>query len=387
MTSGFFESFQDKNIALFQILAAHGQPVSFDFVEYIRIGSLTRKLREFPEKGRKLWLRPASEFEREPARKGISAADVVALLDTQAFFDLMVRMPYPTTQAGVMERLLDERMIIRSNGHFHISNLAALLFAKDIRKFDTVGRKAARIVQYDGNNKVSTLREVSGQLGYANGFERMLAYLSGLLPAHEHIVTAKRESVQVYPPIALRELIANALIHQDFRERGTGPIIEVFSDRIEISNPGKPMVNPERFIDGYQSRNEELAAAMRRMNFCEERGSGIDKVIDAVEVWQLPAPDFRVNETHTQAILFAPKDLNNMNKSDKVRACYQHCALLYVSNERMSNQTLRQRFKIKEENYSIASRIMRDTVDAGLIKLEKPRQQVEKAHDLHPVWA
>jgi predicted HTH transcriptional regulator len=380
-------NYEDKNIVLIQIPAAKGRPVSFQHTDYIRIGSLTRGLKDFPEKERKLWERPATDFEREPALKNVSASDVIALLDTQAIFDLLLKMPYPTSQQGVLDRLLDEKLIVRSNGHFHISNLGALLFAKNIGNFETVARKAVRVIQYEGNNKIKTLRDQPGQLGYANGFERLLNYLSGLLPEHEILVSAKRETLRMYPLIALRELIANALIHQDFRERGIGPMIEIFNDRIEISNPGKPMLNPDRFIDGYQSRNEELAAAMRRMGYCEEKGSGIDKVIFEVESWQLPAPDFRVNETHTQAILYAHKDLNDMNKNDKVRACYQHCCLLYVSNERMSNQTLRERFKIKEENYSIASRIMRDTLEAGLIKLENPDNKSKKYTTYIPLWA
>jgi len=89
----------------------------------------------------------------------------------------------------------------------------------------------------------------------------------------------------------------------------------------------------------------------------------------------------------TQAILFAHKDFNDMNKTDKIRACYQHCALLYVNNERMTNQTLRERFKIKEENYSIASRIMRDTLEASLIKLENPDNKSKKYTTYVPFWA
>ena len=379
--------YDEKNIVLFQIPAAKGQPVSFLHNDYIRVGSLTRPLKDFPEKERKLWERPATDFEREPALKNLSASDVIALLDTQTFFDLLLKIPYPTTQSGVLDRLLDEKMIMRSNGHFHISNLGALLFAKNIGKFETVARKAVRVVQYEGSNKVKTLRDQPGQLGYASGFERLMTYLSGLLPEHELIVSAKRETLRMYPPLALRELIANALIHQDFRERGVGPMIEIFNDRIEISNPGKPMVNPDRFIDGYQSRNEELAAAMRRMGYCEEKGSGIDKVIFEVEYWQLPAPDIRVNETHTQVILYAHKDLNDMNKSDKVRACYQHCCLMFVSNQRMSNQSLRHRFKIEEQNAALASRIIRDTVEVGIVKPEDPENKSRKYIRYIPFWA
>ena len=84
--------------------------------------------------------------------------------------------------------------------------------------------------------------------------------------------------------------MANALIHQDFSLTGTGPTVEIFADRIEVTNPGTPLIDTLRFIDEPpQSRNETLAATMRRLNICEERGSGIDKVISQVELYQLPA--------------------------------------------------------------------------------------------------
>nr|WP_229641741.1 ATP-binding protein [Waterburya agarophytonicola] len=78
-----------------------------------------------------------------------------------------------------------------------------------------------------------------------------------------------------------------------------------------------PTIKVERFIDEYRSRNEKLADIMRRFNICEEKGSGIDKVIDAAETYQLPAPDFRVGETPTTAILFAHQDFSDMSKSDR----------------------------------------------------------------------
>ena len=71
------------------------------------------------------------------------------------------------------------------------------------------------------------------------------------------------------------------LIHQDLSENGASVMVELYEDRIEISNPGKPFISPDRFIDAYRSRNERLADIMRRLGICEEKGSGIDKVIQA----------------------------------------------------------------------------------------------------------
>jgi ATP-dependent DNA helicase RecG len=191
----------------------------------------------------------------------------------------------------------------------------------------------------------------------------------------------------MYPPLALRELIANALIHQDFREKGTGVLIEVFDDRVEISNPGQPMIETSRFIDEYQSRNQEIAAVMRRCGFCEEKGSGIDKVIHSCEAWQLPAPDFQVKQTHTKAILYAHQELAEMDRTDKTRACYQHCCLQYVTNQRMTNQSLRERFGMSESNAAAVSRIIRETVAENLIKAEDPDNTSRKFVRYIPHWA
>jgi len=128
----------------------------------------------------------------------------------------------------------------------------------------------------------------------------------------------------MYPEMAIRELVANTLIHQDFKTTGINPMIEIFPDRIEFTNPGLPLITTNRFIDEYQSRNEILASFMRRIGICEEKGSGIDKVIFNAELYQLPAPDFQVQEKHTKSIMYSFKELNDMDKNDKIRATYQH---------------------------------------------------------------
>jgi ATP-dependent DNA helicase RecG len=341
---------------------------------------------EIMKKERKLWQKPSSDYELEFALQNVSGAEVVALLDTQTVFDLLLKIPYPTSQKGVLEKLVEEKLIVRSNGHFHITNLGALLFAKDLRKFD-LERKAPRVVKYKGKGKLHTEKDQIGQLGYGNGFRLLINYISGLLPSNEVIETAIRRDIQMYPPLAIRELIANAIIHQDFREKGTYVSIEIYDDRIEISNPGLPIIEPIRFIDGYNARNNLLAGAMRRMGFCEEKGSGVDKIIDQCEAFQLPAPDFKVKLNQTIAVIFAHQDLNQMDRGDKIRACYQHCCLMYVTNQTMTNQSLRERFKIEEQNAAAASRIIKETLSEGLIQPEDPNSKSRKFVTYIPYWA
>jgi len=192
----------------------------------------------------------------------------------------------------------------------------------------------------------------------------------------------------MYPEIAIRELVANALIHQDFNITGAGPMVEMFDDRMEITNPGVPLIDTLRFIDEPPiSRNETLAALMRRMAICEERGSGIDKVIFNVEVFQLPAPDFRVAGSSTVAVLYGPREFSRMNREERIRACYQHACLQYVSGKRMRNASLRKRLGIVDRDYPMASRIIRDTIDAKLINLHGEGSGSKRDASHVPFWA
>lgn len=174
----------------------------------------------------------------------------------------------------------------------------------------------------------------------------------------------------MFPDIAIRELVANAIIHQDFLVTGTGPMVEIFSDRMEITNPGRPLVDTQRFLDSPpRSRNEALASFIRRIGVCEERGSGIDKVVLQTEVYQLPAPLFETTDEHTRSVLFAHKDFRKMEKDERVRAAYMHACLRYVQRNFMTNTTLRERFKIDERNSSMVSRIINDAIGAGLVRI------------------
>lgn len=191
----------------------------------------------------------------------------------------------------------------------------------------------------------------------------------------------------MYPEICIRELVANAIIHQDFLQSGNSIMIEIYDNRIEITNPGEPLINTDRFLDNPpKSRNERLASFMRRINICEERGSGIDKVVHWTEFYQLPAPAFEAINGYTRTILFAHKELKDMYKEDKIRACYLHCCLKYIQNEYMTNTTLRDRFGIDAKNSSMASKIINFTIEDNKIAIHDETVG-SKARMYVPIWA
>ena len=386
-----FSSFEREGltVVLLEVPAARQMPTRFEGAEYVRVGSTKKNLKDHPEKERALWdLFRQTPFELDVALPDVDGTRMLELLDYPAYFS-MTHQPLPESRTGIIEKFQTERFLFRrANGRFDITNLGALLFVRELAEFPRLGRKALRVVFYKGINRIETEREQMGSRGYAVGYAGAIKYLNERLPRNEHVGQALRNEVAMYPELALRELVANALIHQDFSIPGAGPIVEVFSDRIEVGNPGVPLNDLQRLLDlPPRSRNESLAALMRRLGVCEERGSGIDKVIHEIERYQLPPPDFRVAGDNTLAVLFAPKKLTSMSPADRIRACYQHACLMYVSNQRMNNTSLRKRFGVDPANAASMSRYFNEALKAGVIRIGNPESKSTKDRWYLPAWA
>lgn len=335
---------------------------------------------------RRIFAEGQPDWLEEHSKTNLDADALIELLDTQAFFELLA-LPYPRDRDGVIDRLIRERLVDQDGASYSIRRLGAILLAKRLGDFADIHRKAGRVVVYTGSSKTETRLDQTAAKGYGAGFQNMVRFVMTQLPQNEVIEDALRKEVKLVPEVVVRELVANALIHQDFAVTGASVMIEIYSDRLEISNPGVPVVPVERFIDAYQSRNERLADVMRRMRICEEKSSGIDRVVEAAEVFQLPAPEFRIGERRTIVTIYGPKPFADMTRDQRVRACYQHCCLRYVMGEKMSNQSLRERFGLPESKAETASRIIRDATESNLIKLDNPDSGSKRYARYLPFWA
>ena len=337
------------------------------------------QLRKIFTEGKPNWL-------EEYAVRNLSMQDVDEALHLDVYFR-MLGIPYPSDVKAAIERLKMDNLIDETDGKYAIRRIAALVLAQDLGVYPELERKKPRVIVYNGRDKFDTKLERHGVRGYAVGFQGMIRFIGVQLPQNEVIEDAVRKETKLIPDSVIRELVANALIHQDFEISGTSVMIEIYSDRLEISNPGTPAIPTDRFIDGCQSRNEHLAMIMRRLKICEEKGSGIDRVVQAAELLQLPAPDFRAGFQCTTTVIFGPKAFEDMSRDDRVRACYQHCVLRYVMNEQMTNQSLRERFRLPEGKSAIVSQIISATVDSQLIKPDGKAGGSKKFARYLPIWA
>ena len=361
-----------KHIAILVISRAQTQPIKFLGTEYIRIGSNKRKLKDFPSKERLLWRSFDTTLEElKISESSKKAKEVLQLLNYEEYYRKL-NIAVPSNYRKIIGDFIDEKFIVKNDaGLYDITNIGALILAHDISKFRGLSHKYVRVIWYKDNTKLQTIREIKYIEGYAVSFEKIIEYIMTIIPQKEVIENGIRRSEISYPEIAIRELLANCLIHQNIAQSGTSPMIEIFSNRIEISNAGAPLVAIERIVDTVAvSRNENLAGFMHKCGICEERGSGYDKVIDATNKSTLLAPKIENPDNNfTKVTLYSKIPFELIKKEDKIRTCYMLSCLKYVSEGAISNSDVREVFGFSEKDKAKATRIIKDTLNAGLIKI------------------
>ncbi len=348
----------------------HNKPVSLRgndiFDAYIRSGNQTVKMSA--QQVKELMAQSAGfAYEERVAKPDLTVQEVLNLLDFRKFYQLRDKN-IPTSEDTIIEALEQYHYIKRNKDRWDITHLGAILLAKNITDFKTLANKTVIVRKYEGTNIRQMISEQVGAMGYAVGFEGLLDYI--MRNTSKERIDGIRESIPTYPRVAIREFVANALVHQDFSITGMQLTVEIFSNRLVITNPGASLNDVNRLIDlPPQSRNEMLAQSLFLLGICERRGSGVDRAVEAIEGMHLPAAKFTTGESYTRVTLFPEKNLKDMTKQEKIDACYQHACLMYEDNVAINNQSLRDRFKLDRRQSSVVSRIISDTVEAGKIKL------------------
>lgn len=356
-----------KRIVIVIIPRARMYPVEYKGIPYIRIDSAKKKLREHPEVARRLW--------ETILKKSFEDGYSTDLVNEKEIFELLDVIPYykkrgqslPENKETIIKSMLNDGILAKKIGKYYITNLGALLFAKKLSYFKNLINREIRIIKYKANNKIEVERSIDFDEGYAICADRVLDSIKLLLPNIEYMDGAQRKERPTFPDDALRELLANMLIHQDFSIEGYCPRIEIYNDRIEFTNSGSPIIDISRFLDLNRSRNPKLARVARFIGMCEERGMGIDKVEYACEKSFLPSPSPSSSDGITRVILFGHKSLRQFNKNDRINLVYMHCCFQYINQMHLTNESLRSRFPSGTMSTTVASRWIKEALEYGAI--------------------
>ena len=373
----FWEEHQIKDkrvVALIIDVSRVTKPISFKGKRYIRVGTSKKALSEFPEKERLIWESFESiKFESKIAKENVSFKEVQNLLDLKSYFELFNPL---LSEEELIDRMIKDKLLKRSiDNSFDITNLAAYALAKNMNEFPALKNRTVRITQYQGKQKLDTaIFDVRGKMGIINSFNNIVANIMNRVPYKEDYTDGKRKDIPIFPRIAVRELVANELVHQDFTVEGMGPTIEIFSNRLVFTNPGSPLIPVERFLDVPPiSRNNDLANLMEKFHIVESRGTGIDKVVNALENNGLPSLDIKVpTSTATVFTLNSAKSFKDMSITERTNSIYWNACLKYVEGEQISNKSIRDTFKLSSRDSSLVSKSVYNAVEAKKIKVYDP---------------
>lgn len=379
---------EGKHVILLEVPAAVMEPVRFKGDEFIRIGSELRELKRYPECERALWKRfDMIPEERHVVQSDLDLESVSRLLDFDSYF-IIQNLPIPSTREEMVSRLIQEGFVSQADNHsYSISVLGALLFARDLTLFPRLALKPIRIILYRGNGRLNAVNDIVLREGYAIAFEKAAETAAELMKKAEVIEGGLREDVRLFPLQAVREMLGNIIIHQDLSAMGSGPLLEIFDTRIEASNPGKLLVPRERIIDAPPTaRNEALAAFLRRIHVCEERGSGFDRMEEAMASMKLPSPLVETGENFTRIRLFWYPSFTFWNDDDRIRTIYMTACLKYIESETVTNNVIRERLGLNRSSSAVVSRYLKEVVGHGLLRI-RDEGAGTKARQYVPYWA
>ncbi len=383
------EIIDDQPIVVLVIPHALNQPVRFNHEAYIRVGSHTRDLKHFPEKERILWRMSESRiFEKSTAIEYVKDQDVMKLLDYEFYFN-QEKIPVPTHVSALLLQLqLEDFIHQRDDGAWDILNLGFLSLAQHLPDVPSLRDKAIRVVTYKGWGRHHESRQEEFMLGYASGFSKIIQFVDHVIPTDETFTNGIRKQSQRFPILAVREVIANAMIHQDLSSRNGGPIVEIFDNRIEVMNRGIPLIDRRQFINAPpKTRNKALATLFRRFGMCEELGSGWDKIVDEIEKFHLPAPKVEVIDDSTRVTIYAYRPLSEIDSYDRIRAIYFHACLKYISSgDGITEATVQRRFNLTAPGNNQSTQLLTQTVNAGDIVIKHPPDQQLDVEYI-PFWA
>lgn len=369
--------YEERRVVMFQIPAApKGLPIAYKGHYYGRDGESLVALNLHEIELIRSQAKDVPCFELMAAKDGLSAEDVLGLLDYRKLFERIDRR-VPKDEGIILDLLKEYGFAAEAKGCWTVTNMGALLFAKRLADFEGIRSREVIVRKYEGLNNRVLSAERKTVSGYAVEFEDLLDWIE-IQTSKERIV-ALRDREVTYPKVAVREFLANLMVHQCFDIKGMPLTVEIFGNRLVFTNPGGSLNDVKRLIDLPPcSRNEKLAETLLIVDICERRGSGYDRAVAAIEEMFLPPYKTESGDKFTRVTLFPKKALKDMTQEEKVQACYQHACLLYEDGLELNNASLRGRFELDAKKSAVASRIIADTIDAGLIKVANEDIQSRK---------
>jgi ATP-dependent DNA helicase RecG len=296
---------------------------------------------------------PASGLDQERISKAFSS--IKMKIDQSKLESLGILVPY--------------------SGKLVCSNGGLILFGKDEWREKYFPNTKVRCARFQGTNKVDFIDQYDCEGTILDAMQDVPNFIRRNTRLAAKIEQIQRKDVPEYSLIAIREVLTNALVHADYSIIGMNPRIAIFSDRLEIENPGMlPFgYTIDEFIAGVSHiRNKVIARVFRELKLMEEWGTGYKRIIDACHTGGYPSPIWEELGTSIR-VKFGPHEVTQekqMPSTDKNKLTLRQKKILQLLDpeEPRSAKAIQSGLdeKISERTFRNELLVLRDQ---GIIKM------------------
>jgi ATP-dependent DNA helicase RecG len=218
-------------------------------------------------------------------------------------------------------------------GKVFFNNLAVLFFAKNLQSiyYHTVVTCAL----YQGVEKAVVLDRKDYNSDLIANVDLAMNFIKQYLPLrYQFTGELARKEIPELPYEALREALINAVVHRDYFEKGGNVIVEIFADRIEITNPGGLVkgLTPENFGKISMLRNPGIANLFQRIDYIEKMGTGIERIRLALKAAKVPKVQYELNPVYVKAVFPRPKISMPTTAQETTQETTQEIILKLIKN-------------------------------------------------------
>lgn len=307
---------EGKKIVVVQVNKANDKNAhTFKGVIYVRIGSTTKRL-----EGQSLF-----DFLKNKQILCFDEQDSLAKLadldEEKIKHYLKKREQENYFDFNSLSDFITSNLLGRINENTILKNAAALFFSKEPHKW--FPQSEIRVVKFDGTQPINVLAQKDFTSNPIDDIEEALAFIKQRVSKKFIIAedSPRRVEMYEYPILALREAVVNAVVHRDYFSYDSIQI-NMFDDRIEISNPGGLPSGLTKEFFGKRSvrRNPITYRLLRDCKFIEGLGMGIPKMINEMRKFGLRDPEFNfeggffaVTLKNAKSVVKPIEGLNDLN--------------------------------------------------------------------------
>lgn len=301
-----------------------------------------------------------------------SEATVPESLDRKVF-DKYLNLSGISNVLPPEDMLLNLDCCVKTEGKTSLTNAGVLFFSNEPMKYIPQAQVVCAL--YKGTEKITVLdrKDLIGDL--VTVIDEAVLFLKKHLNLRYEIKEIRRKEVLEIPEIAMREAIINAVCHRDYFEKGANVMVEIFDDRVEISNPGSLPhgMSLEDFGRRSMTRNPTIASLLHRIRYIEKMGTGINRMKDACKEAGLPEPEFLITGFFT--VLFRRKASENFGLNFGINETQSKILELVKKNQQITTQKMADFIGIS-----------RRSVELGIAELKKQGLIIRKGSRKNGYW-